>query len=626
MAHDSMIGRRGILAGTTALWIGGAPAITRAQTTGTSAAGDTIISHGFATHGDLKYPKDARHLEYVNPGAPKGGAVRLAGRGSFDSLNPYILKGTPAAAVGAIYETLIEQTNDEAATAYGLLAETIETPRDRSWATFTLRAAARWHDGKPVTPEDVVFSFETLKTKGAPQYAAYWQDVVKAEKVGERAVKFTFASGTNNELPGIIGQIPVLPSHWWATRDFEKTSLEIPLGSGAYRVDSFEAGRYIALKRVADYWGRDLWLNRGRNNFDVMRYDYYRDETVAFEAFKAGDVDYREEYTSRNWATGYDTPAVKSGAIQRAVLKHQSTLPMQCLAFNLRREMFKDRRVREAFVHLVDFEWYNKTLSYGLLTRVNSYFFNSELAATGLPSKEELAILEPLRGQVPDEVFTREFKLPVTDGSGNNRDGARRAIALLKDAGWEVRNGRMVDKKSGQPFSFELLLGEPRLERFALPFKQWCERVGVEVRLRTVDPAQYQKRMDDFDYDMTTELFAQSLSPGNEQREFWGSRAAATKGSRNTLGIADPAIDKLIELVISAPDRESLIMRTRALDRVLLWHQYVVPQYYSTEFWIAYWNKFGRPEKLAKYQPRGLEPWWIDVEKEKTLAAGGARK
>ncbi|MBS0538297.1 MAG: ABC transporter substrate-binding protein [Proteobacteria bacterium] len=615
------MGRRGILAGTTALWIGGGPAIVRAQ-----GGGDTIVSHGFATHGDLKYPKDARHLDYVNPDAPKGGTIKLAGRGSFDSLNPFILKGTPAGAVGAIYETLTEQTNDEAATAYGLLAETIEYPKNRSWATFTLRAEARWHDGKPVTPEDVIFSFDTLKAKGAPQYAVYWQDVLKAEKVGERAVKFTFADGTNNELPSIIGQVPVLPSHWWATRDFEKSSLEIPLGSGAYRVDSFEAGRFIAMKRVEDYWGRDLWLNRGRNNFDLMRYDYYRDETVAFEAFKAGDVEYREEYTSRNWATGYDIPAVKSGAIQRATLKHQSTLPMQCLAFNLRRELFKDRKVREAFVHLVDFEWFNKTLSYGLLTRVSSYFFNSELAATGLPSKEELAILEPLRGQVPEEVFTKEFTLPKTDGSGNNREGARRAIALLKEAGWEVRDGKMTSRKSGQPMSFEMLLGEPRLERFALPFKQWCEKVGIEVRLRTVDPAQYQKRMDDFDYDMTTELFAQSLSPGNEQREFWGSKAATTKGSRNTLGIADPAIDKLIELVISAPDRESLIMRTRALDRVLLWHQYVVPQYYSTEFWIAYWNKFGRPEKTAKYQPRGLSPWWVDVEKEKALSASGARK
>jgi microcin C transport system substrate-binding protein len=611
--------RRHILAGGAALWVA-APAILRAQ----SASG-TIVSHGFATHGDLKYPADAKNLEFVNPAAPKGGLVRLAGRGTFDSLNPFILKGTPAAAVGQIYETLMTSFGDEAATCYGLVAETIEYPEDRAWAIFKLRAQARWHDGKPITADDVVFSFDTLKAKGAPQYAAYWQDVAKAERLDERVVKFTFSGGENNELPLIIGQLPVLPKHWWATRDFEKTSLEIPMGSGAYRIESFEPGRYITAKRVEDYWGRDLWFNRGRQNFDTMRYDYYRDETVAFEAFKAGEIDYREEYTSRNWAVAYDIPAVKSGAIQRATLKHESTLPMQCLGLNLRRDLFKDRRVREALVHLVDFEWFNKTLSYGLLTRINSYFFNSELAAKGLPSKQELEILEPLRGQIPEEVFTKEFKLPVTDGSGNNRDGARRAIALLKEAGWEIRDGKMTNK-AGQAFSFEMLLGEPRLERFALPFKQWCEKVGIEVRVRTVDPAQYQKRMDDFDFDMTTSLFSQSLSPGNEQREYWGSAAAGIKGSRNTSGIADPAVDKLIELVVSAPDRESLIMRTRALDRVLLWHHYVVPQYYSTEFWIAYWNKFGRPEKLAKYQPRGLSPWWIDADKEKALRASSGKQ
>ena len=617
------IKRRSVLAGGAALWVS-APAILRAQTATASASG-TVVSHGFATHGDLKYPADAKNLEFVNPAAPKGGLVRLAGRGTFDSLNPFILKGTPAGAVGQIYETLMTSFGDEAATSYGLVAESIEYPKDRAWATFKLRPQARFHDGKPITADDVVFSFETLKAKGAPQYAAYWQDVAKAERLDERVVKFTFSGGENNELPLIIGQLPVLPKHWWATRDFEKTSLEIPLGSGAYRVDSFEAGRYITVKRVDDHWARDLWFNRGRNNFDSMRYDYYRDETVAFEAFKAGEVDYREEYTSRNWAVAYDIPAVKSGAIQRATLKHESTLPMQCLGLNLRRDLFKDRRVREALVHLVDFEWFNKTLSYGLLTRINSYFFNSELAARGLPSKQELEILEPLRSQVPEEVFTKEFKLPVTDGSGTNREGARRAIALFKEAGWEIRDGKMTNK-AGQAFSFEMLLGEPRLERFALPFKQWCERVGVEVRVRTVDPAQYQKRMDDFDFDMTTSIFSQSLSPGNEQREYWGSQAAAIKGSRNTGGIADPAVDKLIELVVSAPDRESLVTRTRALDRVLLWHHYVVPQYYSTEFWIAYWNKFGRPEKLPKYQPRGLSAWWIDTEKEKALRANTGKQ
>jgi microcin C transport system substrate-binding protein len=582
--------------------------------------GKTIISHGIAIHGQPETPADAKHLAYANPDAPKGGTIKLAGRGTFDSLNPFILKGTPGAAVGLIYETLLGSNGDEASTAYGLLAETIEVPQDRSWATFKLRADARWHDGKPVTADDVVFSFDILKEKGAPQYSVYWQDVKKAEKLDARSVKFIFGGGDNHELPNIIGQLPVLPKHWWATREFDKTSLEIPLGSGPYRIDSLEAGRFIVARRVEDYWGRDLWLNKGRNNFDVVRYDYYRDEQVAFEAFKAGQIDYRDEHTSRLWATAYDFPAVKSGAVKMVTMPHSNTLPMQGVIFNLRKEQFRDRKFREAFIHLIDFEWFNKTLSYGLLTRINSYFFNSELAASGLPSKEELEILEPLRSQIPPEVFTAEYKLPVTDGSGNNREGARRAIALLKEAGWEIRNGKMTNVKSGRPLSFELLLGEPRLERFALPFKQWCERVGVDVQLRTVDPVQYQKRMDAFDFEATIELFANSLSPGNEQREFWGTKAADTTGSRNTIGIKDPAVDKLIELIVSAPDRKSLIIRSRALDRVLLWNQFIVPQYYSNVWWVAYWDKFGRPEKLAKYYPRGWTTWWIDPEKERTLS------
>jgi microcin C transport system substrate-binding protein len=591
------------------------PSLSRAQ-----GAGKTVISHGIAIHGTPETPPDAKHLAYVNPNAPKGGTIKLAGRGTFDSLNPFILKGTPAGAVGLIYETLLGSHGDEASTGYGLLAETIEVPSDRSWVIFKLRAEARWHDGKPVTPEDVVFSFDILKEKGAPSYATYWQDVKKAEKVDERSVKFTFGGGENHELPNIIGQLPVLPKHWWATREFDRTSLEIPLGSGPYRVDSLEAARHITMRRVEDYWGRDLWLNKGRFNFDIVRYDYYRDEQVSFEAFKGGQIDYRDEATTRLWATAYDFPAVKSGAVKMATMPHGNVLPMQGIIFNLRNERFRDRRFREAFIHLVDFEWFNKTLTHGLLTRVNSFFFNSELAATGLPSKEELEILEPLRGQIPPEVFDKEYRLPVTDGSGNNRDGARRAIGLLKEAGWEIRNGKMTNLKSGQPLSFELLLGEPRLEQFGLPFKQWCDRVGVEVRLRTVDPVQYQKRMDSFDYEATIDLFPQSLSPGNEQREFWGSKAADTQGSRNTIGIKDPAVEKLIELVISAPDRQSLIVRTRALDRVLLWNQFVVPQYRSTVYWVAYWDKFGRPEKLAKYSPRGWTTWWIDAEKERTLS------
>ena len=589
-----------------------APATARAQPA-------TTIGHGIAIHGTPGYPADAKHWAHANPEAPKGGTMRDAAHGTFDSLNGFILKGTSVNLLSTVYETLSVQAPDEPATDYGLLAESIEVPADRAWAIFTLRPQARWHDGKPVTADDVVFSFDTLKEKGSPTYSVYWQNVKSAEKLDERRVRFTFVGGHNQELPNIIGSLPVLPKHWWATREFDRTTLEIPLGSGPYRVESLEPGRFVVLRRVEDYWGRDVWLNRGRNNFDVLRYEYFRDETVAFEAFKAGSIDYREENSARQWATAYDFPAVKSGAVQKVEVSHESAMPMQGVVFNLRKDQFHDRRLREAFVHLIDFEWFNKTLSYGLLTRIDSYFFNSELAAKGLPSPEELNFLEPLRSQIPPEVFSQPFKLPVTDGSGNNREGLRRAIALLKEAGWEIRNGKMTNLKSGRPLSFELLLGEPRMERFGLPFKQWCERIGVEVRLRTVDPVQYQKRMEAFDYEATIDLWAQSLSPGNEQREFWGSKAADTPGSRNTIGIKDQAVDRLIEQLIGAPDRASLIAASRALDRVLLWNYFVVPQYHTRTAWVAYWNRFSRPQKPAKYVPGGYDTWWFDAERDKAL-------
>jgi microcin C transport system substrate-binding protein len=589
-----------------------APSAARAQAA-------TTISHGLAIHGEPGYPADARHWSFANPDAPKGGTMRDAAHGSFDSLNEFILKGTSVRLLSNVFETLSMQALDEPATDYCLLAETIEVPTDRAWAIFTLRPQARWHDGKPVTADDVVFSFDTLKEKGSPTYGVYWQNVKSAEKLDERRVRFAFSDANNRELANIIGQLPVLPKHWWASREFDRTTLEIPLGSGPYRVESLEPGRFIVLRRVEDYWGRDLWLNRGRNNFDVLRTEYFRDETVAFEAFKAGSIDYREENTPRQWALSYDFPAVKSGAVQKVELSHESALAMQGVVFNLRRETYRDRRFREAFVHLIDFEWFNKTLSYGLLTRVDSYFFNSELAASALPSPEELKYLEPLRSQIPPEVFTQPFKLPVTDGSGNNRESLRRAIALLKEAGWEVRNGKMTNLKSGRPLSFELLLGEPRLERFGLPFKQWCERIGIEVRLRTVDAVQYQKRMEAFDYEATIDVWANSLSPGNEQREFWGSKAADTQGSRNTIGIKDPAVDTLIEQLIAAPDRPSLVACSRALDRVLLWNFYVVPQYQTKTYWVAFWNRFGRPQKQARYIPNGYDTWWFDPAKDKAL-------
>ncbi len=586
----------------------------------------TIVSHGIAIHGEPGYAADTPHFPFVDPKAPKGGSVRLGARGTFDSLNPFILKGVAAAGIGQIYLPLMANSADEASTEYGMLAETIEYPGDRSWAIFTLRPQARWHDGQPVTAEDVVFTLDILKTKASPQYAFYYADVIKAEALGERRVKFTFKAGENRELPVIIGQLMVLPRHWWATREFDKTTLEVPLGCGPYRVEAFEPGRQITYRRVADWWAKDLWLTRGRYNFDVIRYDYYRDASVVFEAFKSGDIDFRQENTARLWATAYEFLAVKAGTVKRDEIRHELPAGMQCFAFNQRREPFKDRRVREAIAALFDFEWSNRNLFHGFYRRNVSFFGNSELASTGLPSKEELELLEPLRADIPAEVFTHEFQPPATDGSGNIRDQARHATALLKAAGFEVKAGKMSHVATGKPLAFEMLLGDGSFERIVLPYKQNLEKIGVEMRVRTVDSAQFKAREDDFDFDMMVDGFGQSLSPGNEQRDFWSSGAADRKGSRNTTGIRNPAIDKLIDLLIAAPDRKALIARTRALDRVLLWGHYVVPAWHLGRTWIAYWDRFGRPSKTARYQPVSFDAWWIDETRDKALRDAGARK
>ena len=614
------IGRRSVLAGGAALSVGcwvGAPAILRAQT-----AGKTTVSHGFAMHGTPKYPADSGPPDYVNPGAPKGGNVKLGARGTFDSLHPFIVKSVPAAGITSIWDTLCWSSRDEASTEYGLVAETMEWPDDRSWVAFTLRPQARFHDGTPITVEDVIFTFDILKAKGAPNYAFYYHDVLKAEKSGDRKVLFTFRDNTNKELPLIVGQLPVLPSKWWATRDFEKVSLEIPLGSGAYKVDSFDVGRSIAYRRVDDWWAKDLWMNKGRNNFDVLRYEYYRDVTVQFEAFKAGEIDIRQENIARNWATAYDIPPVKDGRIQRAEIPHELPTGMQCFAFNIRRDIFKDRRVREAIATMFDFAWTNKNLFYGMYKRNISFFGNSELASSGLPTPAELKYLEPLRGKIPDEVFTQEFKLPESDGTGNVRELARRALSLLKEAGWEIKDGKMTEVKTGKKLAFEMMLSDASFERVVLPYKQNLERIGIDMNVRTVDTAQAKRREDDFDFDMIVEGFGQSLSPGNEQRDFWGSKSADTPGSRNTIGIRNEAIDNLVDTLIAAPDRESLIAVTHALDRVLLWSHFVVPNWHSSTAYVAYWNRFGRPAKSARYAPVAFDTWWIDEAKDKALQRG----
>ncbi|HUG76167.1 MAG TPA: extracellular solute-binding protein [Burkholderiales bacterium] len=568
-----------------------------------------VVSHAIAMHGEPKYPPGFRHFDYVNPDAPKGGELRLAAEGSYDSFHPFIPRGTAAAGAATMFESLLVGSADEPFTEYGLLAETIEVPRDRSWAVFTLRREARWHDGRPVTVEDVIFSLEALKKDGHPFYRFYYQAIARAEKAGERKVRFTFAAGDNREMPLIAGQLPILAKHYWEGRDFARTTLEPPLGSGPYRVGAFETGRYVVLERVPDYWGRDLPVNRGMHNFERIRYDYFRDATVIREAVKAGSIDLRAENQAKAWALDYDTPAVREGRLLKKAFDHDRTAGMQGFAMNLRRPLFADARVRYALAHAFDFEWSNRNLFFGQYERTGSYFANSELASRGLPGPEELELLEPWRGQIPDEVFTREYRPPSTDGSGWPRENLRRAFELLREAGWVVRDLKLVNEKSGAPFNFEILLVGSGFERIALPYVRNLRRLGIDARVRVVDSSQYINRVRAFDFDMIVAVWGQSASPGNEQRDYWGSAAARSPGSRNYTGIASPAVDALIEALIAARDRESLAHRTGALDRVLLWSHLVVPNWHSPVDRIVFWDKFGYPMPPPR-QGTSTDFWW----------------
>jgi microcin C transport system substrate-binding protein len=581
------------------------------------------VSHALSLLGEPKYGPGFEHLDYADPNAPKGGKLKLSAIGGFDSLNPFIIKGEAAAGIGLVYESLMTSPRDDVTAEYGLIAESIEVPEDQSWAAFNLRPEARWHDGTPITPEDVIFSFETLKKKGSPFYRFYYADVVAAEKVGPRKVKFTFSGGVNCELPQIMGQLPIISKAYFTANAFEKTSLEPPLGSGPYRVKDVDPGRSITYQRVTQYWGRDLPINRGRYNFDTLRYDYYRDTTVELEAFKAGEYDYRAESVSKNWATAYDSPAVRAGRIIKEEIPHQRPTGMQAFVFNTRRPLFEDPRVRQALAYAFDFEWTNKNLFYGQYTRTKSYFSNSDLASSGLPGPEESKILERYRGRIPEEVFTTEYTPPSTDGRGTIRNNVRKALRLLEAAGWDIKDTKLVNAETGQPFEFEILLNAPIWERIALPFVRNLARLGIKARVRTVDSAQYENRNEDFDFDMIVDVFGQSESPGNEQRDLWGSASADQVGGRNTIGIKNPVIDELIDKVIARPcgDRSGLIAATRALDRVLLWGHYVIPHWHIRFERIAYWNKFGRTDVAPKYGT-DLFAWWIDAAKEKALAAG----
>jgi microcin C transport system substrate-binding protein len=571
-----------------------------AEGTGGPGAGGVPVSHGLSIHGDLKYPADFKHLDYADSGAPKGGEVRLHEIGTFDSLNGYIIKGNAATGLGLTVATLLAGSDDEAASSYGYVAESAEVPPDRSWVIFNLRPEARFHDGSPITADDVIFSFNALVTKGQPLYRVYYGNVAKVEKLGVHKVKFTFIEGDNRELPFILGQFAILSKAFFETADFEKTTLEPILGSGPYRVEAVDPGRSITYRRVEDFWGRDLPANRGQYNFDVVRFDYYRDAVVALEAFKAGEYDFRLENTAKVWATEYDFPAIRRGLVKKEEIPDGRPQGMQAFVFNTRRPFFEDPEVRRALAFAFDFEWTNKNLFHGAYTRTQSYFSNSELASRGLPEGEELEILEHFRGRIPDEVFTTPYRPPSTEVEGGIRTNLRMARRILQKAGWTLRDGKLVNEATGTPMDFEILLVSPAFERIVAPFKKNLERLGIEVRYRTVDSSQYEYRVEDFDFDMITGGWGESLSPGNEQRDFWSSVAADTPGSRNFAGIRDPAVDELVELVISA---------------------YVIPQWHFGHFRVAYWDAFGRPAVTPKYD-LGLWTWWVDDGKASALVAG----
>ena len=585
-------------------------------------AADTVgpRMHAISLAGQPKHGPEFANFDWVNPAAPKGGSARVRGIGTFDSLNRFAAKGLPPLGIEMIYDRLLTASLDEPLTEYGLLAAWVSYPADFSSATFGLRPEARFNDGNAVTPEDVIFTLDAIK-RASPRHALYYQNVVRAEKTGPHEVKFTFDVKGNRELPQIVGSIPVLPRHYWMAndetgqpRDLARGTLEIPVGSGPYKIKSVSAGRSIVYERVKNWWGSNLAVSKGQWNFDEISIIFYRDRTPAFEGFKTGETDFWPENSAKGWATGYDIEPVRGGLLKRHEIPKLDIAAMQGFVFNTRRKQFADWRVRRAFNLAFNFEQSNKNMFFDQYARVGSYFQNSELAATGLPEGRELEILDKLREQVPPAVFTREWKNPVNATPDDFRRNMAAAAALLAEAGWVVKNGVLCNA-AGEKLTAEFLLVQPDFERLVLAYKNELERLGMKIEIRTVDSAQYHRRTDAFDFDIVVGSFPQSLSPGNEQREFWSSAAADKPGTQNIIGIKDPAIDSLIETMIFAGDRAELVAASRALDRVLLWHHYIVPQFYAPRDRVAYWDRFGHPERLpSRTSPLGsfLQIWWHD--------------
>jgi microcin C transport system substrate-binding protein len=578
------------------------------------ASGETAPTpvYGLSIFGDLKYPENFVHFDYVNPHAPKGGEVKLSALGTFDSLNPYIVKGDKAPGIEMIFESLMVGSLDEPQSYYGLVAKSATVAPDRSYVEFAMRPEARFHDGSKITADDVIFSLNTFKTEGEPAYRILFQPIASAVKIDDYHVRFNFSDKTRRELPIIAASMPILSKKYYSTHDFNKTTLEPPFGSGPYEVKSVDPGRSIVYERVKNYWGKDLRVNIGQYNFDTIRFDMYRDETVALEAFKAGEYDLREENISRVWATGYDSPALSEGKFKKVLIPNEIPQGMQGFVFNIRRGKFADRRVREAIGLTLDFEWMNKSLFFGAYTRDDSFFLNTPYAAKGLPGDKEKALLEPFKDELPLGIFIKPFALPVTDGSGDNREQLIKADKLLTEAGWIIKDGIRVNEKTGEPLTVEFLFQSPVYERVAAPMCRHLKRLGIDAKIRVIDDAQYVKRIETFDYDIIMTVFNRLVFfPGSEQLAYWHSSQSSQEGSNNLVGTKSKVIDALLEKIVAARNEEELQPPARALDRVLLWENYVIPNWYLGAYRLAYWDKFGRPNVKMKYSHGFPQTWWI---------------
>lgn len=603
--------------------------------------------HGLSPFGELKYGPDFKHFDYVNPSAPKGGSLSMIGPSrlkSFNSFNDFILKGDAAQGLSSLFDTLMEGAGDEPGSIYGLVAQSAEVADDKKSVTFFMRPEAKFSDGSQVTAKDAVFSFDILKSKGHPAYALQLRDVVKAEAIDDLTVRYYFKGEQVRDLPRLVASLPLLSATYYKTHDFSKTSLDAPLGSGAYKIKKYDQGRFITYERRNDYWAKDLPINIGRYNFDELRYEYYRDDTSEFEGLTSHTYDLREEFTSKNWATGYNIPQIKSGKLKRDTLPDKSPSGAQGFFMNMRRDKFKDPRVREALDLAFDFEWTNKNLFFDSYIRTQSFFENSDMKAHGKPSEEELVLLEPYRDKLPKEVFGTPYTPPKTSGAGKDRGNLRRAQKLLAEAGWKVGNEVIAEKdcgffcrlmtsiglrsqkknavlrnKSGKEFTIEFLSVSPAFERIISPYIQNLRTLGIKAKIRMVDSSQYERRLKDFDFDVTTSRFVLGLTPGISMRNYWSTTSANTKGSRNLSGIKSPVIDALIEKMIGAKSRKELIIAAKALDRVLRAGHYWVPQWYYPFHRMAYWDKFGKPANKPPYARAIIDTWWVDKVKEAKL-------